>query len=86
MSDRWFASFDASYEKAMEQRVLDPDIPKTGEGWWAHNEIKRLRRAMHDIYEVYAGSEGFPAPQTCSEAYLLERMMEMAAIAAEHKK
>ena len=46
--------------------------------------ISRLRMAMHDIYEVYAGSEGF-IPETCSEAYLQERMKEMAYIAGKHK-
>ena len=45
-----------------------------------------LRHAMHDIYEVYAGSEGIPRPETCSEAYLYELVKEMVAIAAKHKK
>jgi len=49
------------------------------------HEIEKLRAAMHDIYEVYAGSEGF-IPQTCPEAYLQERVKEMAYIAAKHKR
>ena len=48
-------------------------------------ENEKLRAAMHDIYEVYAGSEGF-IPQTCPEAYLQERVKEMADIAAKHKR
>lgn len=52
----------------------------------AADEIERQRQALHDIYEVYAGSEGIPKPQTCAEAYLLERMMYMVEIAARHKK
>ncbi len=50
----------------------------------AIDEVRLLRAAMHDIYEVYAGSEGF-IPQTCPEAYLQERVKEMANIAARHK-
>ena len=53
--------------------------------WMAADEIEMLRQAMHDIYEVYAGSEGF-IPETCPEAYLQERVKEMADIAAKHKR
>lgn len=48
-------------------------------------ENEKLRAAMHDIYEVYAGSEGF-IPQYCSEAYLQGLVKEMADIAAKHKR
>lgn len=48
-------------------------------------ENARLHQAMHDIYEVYAGSEGFH-PETCPEAYLQERIKEMAYIAGKHKR
>ena len=44
-----------------------------------------LHQAMHDIYEVYAGSEGFH-PETCAEAYLQDRIKEMAYIAGKHKR
>ena len=54
--------------------------------WMAADEIEKLRAAMHDIYEVYAGSEGIPRPVTCSEAYLYELVREMARIAAKHKR
>lgn len=50
------------------------------------HEVKTLRAAMHDIYEVYAGSEGVPFPVTCPEAYLYGLVMEMADIAAKHKR
>lgn len=49
-------------------------------------EVKTLRAAMHDIYEVYAGSEGVLFPETCPEAYLYGLVMEMAQIAAKHKR
>lgn len=49
------------------------------------SENAALRAAMHDIYEVYAGSEGF-IPETCPEAYLQGRVKEMADIAAKHKR
>ena len=48
-------------------------------------EIAELRQAMHEIYEVYAGSEGFK-PETCAEAYLQDRIKEMAYIAGKHKR
>lgn len=48
-------------------------------------ENARLRQAMHEIFEVYAGSEGF-IPETCAEAYLQERIKEMAYIAGKHKR
>lgn len=51
----------------------------------AMDEINRLHQAMHEIYEVYAGSEGFK-PETCAEAYLQERIKEMAYIAGKHKR
>lgn len=52
---------------------------------WLLSENEKLRRAMHDIYEVYAGSEGIPEPVGCAEAYLLKLLMDMVEIAAEHK-
>lgn len=45
-------------------------------------EIERLREALQDICEVYAGSEGIPKPMTAAEGYLLERLMEAVRIAA----
>lgn len=38
-------------------------------------EESRLRQVCRDIYEVWAGSEGVPAPETAAEAYLL-RLVE----------
>ena len=63
---------------ALGQALLEEDRESSEE------QISQLRMAMHDIYEVYAGSEGF-IPETCPEAYLQERMKEMAYIAGEHK-
>ena len=48
----------------------------------AADKIERLRRALRDIYEVYAGSEGIPKPMTAAEGYLLQQLMEAARIAA----
>ena len=48
-------------------------------------EIHRLRLALHEIYEIYAGSEGIPEPVTCPEAYLLSLLQQMVEIAKEHK-
>ena len=51
----------------------------------AMDEINKLRTAMHDIYEVYAGSDGF-TPKTFAEECLQERIKEMAYIAAQYKR
>ena len=44
-------------------------------------EIERLREALREIYEVYAGSEGIPQPLTAAEGYLLSLLMEVVRIA-----
>lgn len=49
-----------------------------------HEEIQKLRMAMFDIYEVYAGSDGYII-QNPTEAYIHNLMMQMVEIAAEHK-
>jgi hypothetical protein len=38
----------------------------------AADEIERLRQVCRDAYEVYAGSEGIPMPETAAEAYLYQ--------------
>jgi len=43
----------------------------------------RLRKALREIYEVYAGSEGIPQPMTAAEGYLLFLLKETAEIAQE---
>lgn len=52
----------------------------------AKAEIERLRKALREIYEVYAGSEGIPQPMTAAEGYLLSLLMEVVRIAQEALK
>jgi hypothetical protein len=40
-------------------------------------EIDRLRQICRDAYEVWAGSEGIPVPETAPEAYLLQLLVQM---------
>ena len=40
-------------------------------------EIERLQRICRDAYEVWAGSEGIPEPETAAEAYLLHLLEQM---------
>ena len=47
----------------------------------AADEIEKLREALREIYEVYAGSEGIPQPMTAAEGYLLSLLMEVVRIA-----
>ena len=52
----------------------------------AADKIVRLRKALREIYEVYAGSEGIPQPMTAAEGYLLSLLMEVVRIAQEALK
>jgi len=52
----------------------------------AIDEIERLREALREIYEVYAGSEGIPQPMTAAEGYLLSLLMEAVEIAQKALK
>ena len=38
---------------------------------------QQLHDICRDAYEVWAGSEGIPEPTTCSEAYLLQLLLQM---------
>lgn len=49
-------------------------------------EIVRLREALREIYEVYAGSEGIPQPMTAAEGYLLSLLMQVVGIAQKALK
>lgn len=40
-------------------------------------ECERLRQVCRNVYEVWAGSEGIPVPETCTEAYLLQLIEKM---------
>jgi len=54
----------------------------------ANNQQRRiteLENAFREIYEVYAGSDGF-IPETCPEAYQQQLIKEMADIAARHMR
>jgi len=47
--------------------------------------ITQLEDAFREIYEVYAGSEGF-IPETCAEARQQQLIKEMSDIAARHMR
>ena len=51
----------------------------------ANERIADLEAAMREIYEVYAGSEGF-IPETCAEGYQQQLIKEMSDIAAKHMR
>jgi hypothetical protein len=40
-------------------------------------EIERLRQVARNVYEVWAGSDGIPQPETAAEAYLLKLIEQM---------
>ena len=43
----------------------------------AEEEIRRLRQVVRNVYEVWAGSEGIPMPETAAEAYMLQLLEQM---------
>lgn len=49
----------------------------------AANELRRLHQCLRNVYEVWAGSEGIPAPTVASEAYLLSLVEQMRDAAKE---
>lgn len=49
-------------------------------------ELRRLHEVCRDVYEVWAGSEGIPMPQTASEAYLLSLVEQMRDASKEGLK
>jgi hypothetical protein len=46
-------------------------------------DINRLHQCLRNVYEVWAGSEGIPAPTVASEAYLLSLVEQMRDAAKE---
>ena len=73
----------------VEERVMEDIVDRLRVlnfmGPWkeAADEIERLREALREIYEVYAGSEGIPQPMTAAEGYLLFLLKETAKIAQD---
>jgi len=49
----------------------------------AASELRRLHQCLRNVYEVWAGSEGIPAPTVASEAYLLSLVEQMRDAAKE---
>ena len=47
------------------------------------DEIARLRQVCRNVYEVWAGCDGIPVPETCAEAYLLQLVEKMRDEAKE---
>jgi len=47
--------------------------------------IEELEDAFREIYEVYAGSEGF-IPETCAEGYQQQLIKNMSEIAAKYMR
>lgn len=49
-------------------------------------EAERLRQVCRNVYEVWAGSEGLPMPETAPEAYLRQLVIQMKDEAKEGLK
>jgi hypothetical protein len=70
-SDGWF------FENPWDHVTYVSDDP-----FEAADEIERLREALKEVFEAWAGSEGF-IPETAPEGYLLYLTKRMAHIARE---
>lgn len=76
-------------DKQPEALRLADDLVKHLGGNTAHQaaaELRRLHQCCRDVYEVWAGSEGIPEPQTAAEAYLLSLVEQMRDAAKEGLK
>ena len=75
-------------EKRLREDIVDRLRVLNFMGPWkeAADEVERLREALREIYEVYAGSEGIPQPMTAAEGYLLSLLMEVVRIAQKALK
>ena len=67
----------ATPRSQLEREFMSPNTPLKEREHWARNEIERLQRICRDAYEVWAGSEGIPEPETAAEAYLLQLLEQM---------
>ena len=72
----------------MDEDIVDRLRVLNFMGPWkeAADEIEKLREALREIYEVYAGSEGIPQPMSAAEGYLLSLLMEVVKIAQKALK
>ena len=69
-----------------EKILNNPDGPAAADALEAQaKRIEELQNAFREIYEVYAGSEGF-IPETCAEGYQQQLIKEMAEIAAKYMR
>jgi hypothetical protein len=64
------------------RRQEDCDCAKRIAGLEAENAeaadtIEALRQVCRNVYEVWAGSDGIPEPETAVEAYLLQLVEQM---------
>ena len=77
----WFASDDHS----VRPKHKAPEIKEALRQALAHeeSEVTRLRQVCRNVYEVWAGSEGIPMPETCAEGYLLQLVEQMRDEAKE---
>ena len=65
------------FVRIIESKLKDKNTSETA------NELRRLRQCLRNVYEVWAGSEGIPAPTVASEAYLLSLVEQMRDAAKE---
>ena len=67
------------YESMRKELMDDPDIHWVPKQYLAASQqrITELEQICRDAYEVYAGSEGIPTPETAAEAYLYQLLMQM---------
>ena len=69
--------------KALVERLRSVDISWSETGEWcaeAADRIEALEAGLREVFEQWAGSEGF-IPETAPEGYLLQLTKRMADIA-----
>ena len=75
--DEFGATIDARQKAAAAVIEADREAVRAEQA----AEIERLREALREVFEEWAGSEGF-IPETAPEGYLLQLTKRMADIAS----
>jgi len=63
--------------RAKNQNLFNALMKSTAYSDKLNQRITELEQICRDAYEIYAGSEGVPEPETAAEAYVYQLLMQM---------
>lgn len=65
------STWHVRYARALERKLKEKNTSQE------QSEVERLRQVCRNVYEVWAGSDWIPIPETCAEGYLLRLIEQM---------